>query len=158
MDVDGTTGGIRSVEKMVTKQPVLKFFDPKQEVTIQCDTSDYGLGATLLQEAQPVAFASCTLTEAERNYAQIEKECLAIVFGCERFEHYIYGHPDITIETDHKPLEIMHKKPLLSAPKRLQKMLLHLQKFDLTIKYKRGSEVIIADMLSRAPMGTGSLD
>jgi hypothetical protein len=52
---------------------------------LQCDASDTGLGATLMQNGQPVAYASRFLTKTERNYAQIEKELLAIVFGTEKF-------------------------------------------------------------------------
>ena len=51
---------------------------------LQCDASDTGLGATLLQNGQPVAYASRSLTHTERDYAQIEKELLAIVFGAEK--------------------------------------------------------------------------
>jgi len=66
----------------------------KAEATIQCDASEKGLGATLLQNEQPVAFVSWSLTKAEQNYAQIEKECLAIVFVCEhcRPEKATYKH------------------------------------------------------------------
>ena len=60
------------------------------EATIQCDASESGLGATLLQEGQPVAFASRSLSTDERQYAQIEKECLAIVFACSRFNQYLH--------------------------------------------------------------------
>lgn len=67
---------------------MLKFYDPLAEVTLQCDARKYGLGATLLQDGQSVAFASRTLSPTERNYAQIEKECLAIVFGCQPFDQY----------------------------------------------------------------------
>ena len=70
---------------MITMSPVLKFYDVAEEVTIQCDASEKGLGATLLQKGQPVAFASRSLSKSEQNYAQIEKEYLAIVFSCERF-------------------------------------------------------------------------
>ena len=89
------------------------------------------------------------MTETESRYAQIEKEMLAIVFGVERFEQYVYGRP-VHVETDHKPLESIFKKSLISAPKRLQRMLLRLQKFDLFVSYKKGSEMVLADTLSRA--------
>ena len=89
-----------------------------EEVTIQCDASEVGLGATLLQKGQPVAFASRALSQTEQRYAQIEKECLAIVFACEHFDQYIFGRDYITVQSDHKPLESIFKKSLLSAPKR----------------------------------------
>lgn len=77
------------VKKLVANHPVLKYYDINDEVTIQCDASERGLGATLLQNGQPVAFASRTLSAVEQRYAQIEKECLAIVFGCQKFSQYI---------------------------------------------------------------------
>ena len=95
---------------------MLEFFDPQKRS---------GLGACLMQDEHPAAYASSALTLTETNYAQIEKELLAIVFGVERFEGYIYGRK-ISIDTDHKPLESIMKKSLLSAPKRLQRMLLRL--------------------------------
>lgn len=77
------------VKKLVAHHPVLKYYDINDEVTIQCEASERGLGATLLQNGQPVAFASQTLSAVEQRYAQIEKECLAIVFGCQKFSQYI---------------------------------------------------------------------
>lgn len=62
----------------------------------------------------------------------------------------IYGKDHITVQSDHKPLEIIFKKSLLSAPKRLQRMLLRLQKYNLDVVYTRGKELYIADTLSRA--------
>jgi len=82
-----------------------------------------GLGATLLQKGQPVAFASRSLTPSEQNYAQIEKECLTIVFACEQFNQYIHGRHCTTIHTDHRPLVLIFTKPIYNAPKRLQRML-----------------------------------
>ena len=67
----------------------------------------------------------------------------------ERFEQCVYGRR-VEIETDHKPLESIFKKSLVSAPKRLQRMMLRLQKFDLLVSYKKGSEMYLADTLSRA--------
>ena len=142
------------IKQLVTAQPVLKYYDINEEVTIQCDASDKGLGAALLQNGQPVAFASRALSQTEQRYAQIEKECLAIVFACERFDHYIHGRELVNVESDHKPLEAIFQKPILSAPKRLQRMMLRLQKYSLHIKYKQGSKMYIADALSRAYLPT----
>lgn len=70
-------------------------------------------------------------------YAQIENEMLAIVFGCTRYHHYAYGM-FVKVETDHRPLESIFKKPLCDIPLRLQRMRLHLQKYDIVVKYKPG--------------------
>ena len=72
-----------------------------------------------------------------------------MVFACERFHQFIYGK-QVLVFSDHKPLESISKKLLAQAPPRLQRMLLRLQKYDICIKYKPGTEMIIADALSRA--------
>ena len=136
----------------MVNHPVLKFYDPLAEVTLQCDASEYGLGATLLQDGQPVAFASSTLSPTERNYVQIEKECLAIVFGCQRFDQYLARKDKITVESDHKPLQAIFLKPIHAAPCRLQRMLLRLLRYNLAVQYKKGSQMYLADHLSRAPV------
>ena len=135
----------KCVKAMIASAPVLKFFDPREEVVLQCDASQHGLGACLMQ---PVAYASQSLTSAELNYAQIEKELLAILFRVEKFESHVYGKR-FKVETDHKPLESILRKSLLSAPKRLQRMMLHLQNFDFEVEYKRGALLHVAT-LSRA--------
>ena len=138
-----------TAKNLVTVQPVLKFYDVKQEVTLQCDSSEKALGTTLMQNGQPVAFASCALSKTEKAYAQIEKELLAIVFGCERFSQYLIGKEAINVESDHKPLEVIFRKSLLSAPRHLQRMLLRLQHYNLKVTYKRRAEMYIADLLTR---------
>ena len=70
---------------------------------VSCDASNSGLGAVLLQEGKPIAFASRSLTDAETRYANIERELLAVLFGLERFYQYTYGR-DVTVQSDHKPL------------------------------------------------------
>ena len=65
---------------------MLRYYNVKEDVTLQCDASQSGLGAPLLQGGQPVAYASRPLTSAESLYAQIEKEMLGIVFACEHFD------------------------------------------------------------------------
>ena len=71
-----------------------------------------------MQEGRPVAYASRALTENEQGYAQIEKELLAIVFECFRFEQYVFGRETL-VQSDHQPLETIFKKSILKAPKRL---------------------------------------
>ena len=67
-----------TIKDLVSKHPVLTYYDVQKDVTIQCDASDCGIGASLMQEGQHVAYASRALSQTERNYAQIEKESLAI--------------------------------------------------------------------------------
>ena len=90
-----------SFEKLkviITNAPVLKYYDVTKDpdVTIQVDASPNGLGAVLLQDEHPVAYASRSLTQSEQNYAQIKKEMLAITFGCERFHEYIYLRKEVS--------------------------------------------------------------
>jgi transposase InsO family protein len=129
--------------------PVLKFFDVKLPVEVHCDASQHGLGGVLIQDGRPIAYTSRSLTDVESRYAQIEKEMLSIVHSCEKFHQYIFGKHCI-IYNDHKPLEQIFKKPLLSAPMRLQKMLLKLQWYGLEVHYRRGKEMYLPDTLSRA--------
>ena len=132
---------LENLKRAVTNTPVLRYYNLDDEVTIQCDASPSGLGAALMQNSQPVAYASRALTPAEMRYAQIEKELLAIVFACERFDAYIYGRQIVRVETDHQPLELIVKKPLNIAPTRLKCMLLRLQRYCLDITYKKGKHV-----------------
>ena len=78
-----------------------------------------------MQNGQPVSYSSRALTKSERNYSQIEKELLAQVLGVERNHQYVYGRK-VVLWSDHKPLEIISKKPLSTTPKRLQRLLLRL--------------------------------
>ena len=140
----------RHLKEAVTRTPVLRYYNVKEPITIQFDASEKGLGAALLQNGQPVANASGALSSAETCYAQIEKELLAIVSACERFETYIYGRDVVYVDSDHKPLETIMLKPLHAAPQRLQRMLLRLQKYNLELRYKKGCDMFLADTLSRA--------
>ena len=127
----------------------MRYYDVSKAVTFQVDVSKAGLGAALIQEHGSVAFALKAMNETQCRYAQIEKELLAVVFACKRFHQYVYGK-HITIESDHKPLEAIFKKPLSQAPSRLQKMVMQLQAYDITLVYKKSAEMHIADALSRA--------
>ncbi|XP_074649040.1 protein NYNRIN-like [Tubulanus polymorphus] len=90
------------VKQSLSTTPALAYFDPAKPVELQVDSSKDGLGAVLLQDKHPVEYASRSLTSAERNWAQIEKEMLSIVFALERFDQCTYGR-SVTVENDHKP-------------------------------------------------------
>lgn len=128
--------------------PVLAYFDPEKEVTLQVDASKNGLGATIMQEGRPVAYASKLLSDTEKNYAQIEKELYAVLYGCKRFHEYLYRR-HVTVESDHKTLQTILRKPLALAPPHLQSMMLALQKYNITLIHRPGKEIPVADMLLR---------
>lgn len=124
---------------MLYKPPVLSYYDPELPITLSVDSSKNGLGAVLLQNNKPIVYASKTLTKTQ----------IAIVYGCQRFHQYLYGR-QFTVETDHKPLEYVFKKGLNESPLRLQRLLLNLKMYDFKVVYKPGSQLYIADTLSRA--------
>lgn len=142
-----------NLKNILTEKPVLQYYDIDKPVVISVDASKNGVGAVLLQNSLPCAYASRALTEVQQRYAQIEKELYAIVFGCEKFFEYVYGR-EFVVETDHKPLVSIFKKPLSSCPARLQRMLIQLQKYDFKVIYKPGKDLFIADALSRAFLTT----
>ena len=98
---------IEELKCAITSGPVLKYYDVSAFVKISEDACSVGLGACLLQENQLIAYASRSLNSAEQNYAQIEEELLAIVFGLVKFHDYVYKRV-VDIETDHKPLESLY--------------------------------------------------
>ena len=103
-----------------------------------------GLGAVLVQEERPIAYASRALTDAETRYATIEKEMLAVVFALEKWHQFTYGRL-VKVYTDHKPLVNITK-----APRRLQGMLLRSLNYNIEVEYVPGSQQYLADMMSRS--------
>ena len=143
----------RKTKEALSKAPVLAFFDERQQTVLQCDALKSALGAVLLQNDRSIAYASRVLTPAETNYAQIEKELLAVLFGMEHFDQYTYGR-SVIVHSDHKPLQVILKKAIMDAPQRLQRMLLRFQRYDISLVYRPRCEIVVADMLSRAPDST----
>ena len=137
------------IKSMISDEPVLRMFDPNLAVTLSVDSSQHGMGAVLLQEGQPVEFASCSLNKTQRAYAQIEKEFMAVQFGLQRFHQYVYGQK-ATVETDHLPLLGIMKKSLSDVTPRLMRMRLRMQPYDFDLIHKPGSKLVLADTLSRA--------
>ena len=140
---------IKTLLKRATSK-LLGYYDRSKEVIVQADASLRGLSACLIQDGRPIAFASKSLTGAESCYANIERELLTVIFACIPFNTYLQGHR-FTVQSDHKPLEMIHLKSMHNMPPHLQRMLLQLQKYDMKIEYKPGSEMLLVDTLSRCP-------
>ncbi|UYV69883.1 K02A2.6-like [Cordylochernes scorpioides] len=153
---------------LLTNESVLAHYDATRELVLACDASSYGLGVVLShrndrKEEPPIAFASRTLTEAERRYSQLEKEALSIIFGCEKFRQYLLGREFVLI-TDNRPL--MHifssQKPIpICAASRIKRWSLKLSAFKYTVEFRKTDDNGNADALSRLPLvskTTESLD
>jgi len=139
---------VDKIKQAVAAPTSLKYFDSKKPVVVQVDASQRGLGAVLLQDNQPLAYSSKLLTDTERRYSNIEREMLGVVHGLEKFHYYCYGRP-VVVQTDHKPLEAISKKHLASAPPRIARMLLRIQKYNAQVTYIPGKDIPLADALSR---------
>ena len=89
----------------------LAYYDHTKPLIMQTDASEYGLGTALIQNNRPIAFASKTPADMETRYANIERECISVVFGLEKFHTCVYGR-HIIVQNDHKPLEMIQRKPI----------------------------------------------
>ena len=93
----------------------LKYYDRSKPIIAQMDASEYGLGATLIQTGHPTTLTSITLTDIETPCANIERQCLSVCFSLEKFHTYLYGR-HVTIQNNHKLLELIQQKPIHVAP------------------------------------------
>ena len=148
-------------KKALQKDSLVVHFDESKPVLLACDASQYGLGAVLSHIMdngleRPIAYASRTLTAAEKNYSQLEKEGLAIVYGVKKFHNYLYGR-QFQIESDHQPLSHLFNEtkgvPQM-ASSRIQRWALTLSAYQYSIRYKPGKSLSNADALSRLPQPT----
>eukprot|EP00117_Sycon_ciliatum_P008805 scpid39753/ scgid0465/ Retrovirus-related Pol polyprotein from transposon 17.6; Protease; Reverse transcriptase; Endonuclease len=146
-----------ATKEELCKPTCLQLYDPNYSTKLSADASSYGLGAVLYQRSspettwRPVACASRSLTPAERNYAQIEKEALAITWATSRFEMYLLGMHTFLIETDHKPLvPLLSMKRLHELPARVLRFRLRLARYSYTITHVPGSHLTSANAFSKS--------
>ena len=146
----------KSKELLLSSQ-VFTHFDPKMEIRLACDASDYGIGAVLSHVTadgaeKPVGFFSRTLSDTERKYSQIEKEALSCVVGVTRFHSYLWGHT-FTLQTDHKPLlTLFNESKPMQAANRIQRWAWKLSSYEYTSAWQALGQHANADALSRLPL------
>ena len=138
----------RSTSSPILRLPVLQNGTPFVHRT---DASDVGIGAVLLQEFEgegrlPIAYASKKLLPREKNYSVIEKGCLGIILGVEKFRKYLYG-VEFLLKTDHKPLSYMQTAKVLNP--RIMRWAMKLQPYRFRIIAIRGQDNLGADYFSR---------
>jgi hypothetical protein len=139
-----------TLREYVATQPILRLPDYTQPMVLQTDASNEGLGAVLLQTIDgvryPIAYTSRKLLPREKNYATIEKECLAIVWAMVKLQNYLYGQ-HFFLEVDHEPLKYLSQSNYSNG--RIMRWALAIQPFRFTVKFIRGKDNVGADFMSR---------
>ena len=146
-------------KELLTSSPLLVHFDPTLPVILACDASEVGIGAVLGHRMpdggeRPIGYVSRSLTKAERNYSQLEKEGLSCVFGVKRFHDYLVGH-HFLLYTDHKPLLALlneHRATSPQASARIRRWSLFLSAYEYNLKFRDTLSHSNADALSRLPL------
>ena len=151
------------VKHLITSGTALKLFDPNKRTVVSTDASDYGLGAVLTQvnnagEEETVAFASRSLSDAERKYSIVEKEALACVWAAEKWRVWLWGRKFL-LRTDHQALTtLLTTKGNNRAGLRIARWSARLLEFNYDVEYRPGSENDVADCLSRLPLPGTDMD
>ncbi len=153
---DKCIAAFNELKTAISSSIQLALFDFNADTTVTVDSSDYGLGAVLSQKQYgvevPIAFASRTLSPAERNYATNEREALSAIWACEHWDKFLLGRP-FTLRTDHASLTSLlklHTSTRKSA--KFTRWLERLSQFDYNIIHITGESNVIADFLSRMPL------
>ena len=143
---------------LLMKSPLLVHYDPSKPLIVMSDASSYGIGSVLSHRypdgsERPIAFASRVLSSAERNYSQLDKEGLALIYGVKKFHKYLFGRK-FEILTDHKPLlGLLSENQLIPAvaSARVTRWALMLSAYNYHLMYRPGKKIAPADFASRFP-------
>lgn len=140
-----------SIKAILVSAPVLANADYTKPFIIQTDASDLGMGGVLVQgegcDERVVAYTSAKFSATQRNYQTTERECLAVITAIEKFRPYIEG-VKFTVVTDHASL--LWLKNIKDPTGRLCRWALRLQPYNFDIVHRRGSQMVVADAMSRA--------
>ena len=137
-----------NVKSEWVKHLELRLPDMSERFTLEADASATGIGAVLKQKEEAVAYISRTLSKAEKNYGITEREVLAALWAMEKFQYYLLGR-EFDLITDHQAITEIRRKPEFGSM-RVQRWIERLERFEFTVKYRKGEEMVAADALSRA--------
>ena len=148
----------RDQDLLLGSAPLLAHYDSYLPLVVTCDASPYGVASVLSHRYEdgsecPIAYASRTLTESEKNYAQINSEVLAVVFGVKRFNEYLFGKSFILV-TDNRPLTHIFAPSRCTpnvAATRIQRWTVYLGAHKYTIEHRPAMKHTNVDGLSRLP-------
>ena len=140
---------LQCCKEEISKNFTLPYFNPKSLTILQTDALKRGLGAVILKNSTPVMSASRALTGSERNYQNLERECLATIWGMEKFHYFIYGK-EFTLETDQKLLVSLYKKHMVEFSPSIPRFVVRSFPYQpFHVRYRKGMEIPLADALSR---------
>ena len=145
---DPEHAAFNAIKAEFKKKIILPYFDRNKETILQTDASKKGFGAVILQEEQPIYYASRALTSAEKNYQNLEREAQAAVWGMEKFHYFLYGRKFI-LQTDQKPLVSIFRKHMIDVSPRIQRITIHAWQYDFEPQHIPGRNNVIVDSLSR---------
>ena len=128
------------LKNAISSDTCMTYFDHRTNTFLFTDANPYGISALVLQKsateknAKIVSFSSRALTKTEMNYAQIKRECLALVYGCEKNRLYLLER-QFTAYNDHKALENILNNPKATIPLRIERLTLRLQDYQFILKH-----------------------
>lgn len=134
------------LKQKLTNAPILALPNFQKSFEIECDASNVGIGAVLMQEGHPIAYFSEKLSGPTLNYSTYDKELYALVRALKTWQHYLYPK-EFVIHSDHESLKYIKGQGKLN--KRHAKWVEFLEQFPYVIKHKKGKGNIVADALSR---------
>ena len=142
-------------KELLPSDSLLVHFNPDLDLLLMCAASSYGIGAVLAHHMpdgseRPIGYASCSLSAAQRNYSQLEREALALVFGVKRFHSFLFGH-HFELVTDHQPLLALlheHRPTSAQASACIRHWSLLLSAYEYKITFRKTQEHQNTDALS----------
>ena len=146
--MDEHRAAFTQLKQEFTTEITLPYFNRNKYTALQMDASKKGFGAIILQENKPIYFASKSLTSAEKNYQNLEWECMAAIWGMEKFHFYLYSK-EFMLQMDQIPLTSIFKKHLVNVSPRVWRIAMHSWLYMFKMEWIPGKDNAIADRLSR---------
>jgi hypothetical protein len=152
---ENAEAAFQHLKELMTTPPVLGLPDFIKKFIIECDASEAGIGAVLMQNRRPLAYLSQALKGKSLFISTYEKELLSLVMAVWKWRHYLLGK-SFVVRTDQQALKYLLEQRVGTAAH--QKWVSKLQGYDFMVEYKRGRENKVADALSRVSYNETNAD